>query len=579
MSLLPLSRRAVVLVSLLVSLLVPALAAPQVVAPAPVPYRPRSPEAIFRANCATCHGPQGTGGTSWIDPARHAPWIAGWPVGFIRWRVRTGSIPQMPAFPEQEISDAELAELARYVSGLPGSYVPEPAYQATVTLLDRDPWFSPMQISVRRGTTVRFVNAGRTWHPMPSLDYLESGGAIGTSSGVIGPGGTYFLQFQNAGVHTYLCGIHPYMRGEVHVGSKFTPPAHVPAAPAAAPAVPGQGEVWVCCQFQDWPGRSEDGVIQVIDAATWTVTDLIPVGNNPHNLWFGRGSSEALVTNWFDATVTRIDGATKRWRGDCVAGATPAHVTSDHEGKRWFVTIEGSRYVTRFDQTGAFSPCGAASSSNPVAWLGGYGPHGLWYGGGKLVTANSLDDTFSIVDADTMTELACLPAGAMPMGVATDATGVWAASGNMMGESVGFYDLGTLSHVRDVPISGHPIQVPFTPDGRYVFASSSAKVTVIDVAIAVDPLRHPDPASAVVAEIPTGNGAHGVAFGAKSGGGTYAYVTHKFENYVSVIDVSTMAKVGDVPLVTTTTGNVSLAGATDTGGNGVAVRPDPPPWK
>ena len=62
-------------------------------------------------------------------------------------------------------------------------------------------------------------------------------------------------------------------------------------------------------------------------------------------------------------------------------------------------------------------------------------------------------------------------------------------------------------------------------------------------------------------------------------GGAYAYVTHKFENYVSVIDVGSMVKVGDVPLVLTTTGNVSLAGATDTGGNGVAVRPNPSPWK
>lgn len=46
-----------------------------------------------------------------------------------------------------------------------------------------------------------------------------------------------------------------------------------------------------------------------------------------------------------------------------------------------------------------------------------------------------------------------------------------------------------------------------------------------------------------------------------------------------MIDLTTREKAGDVPLVTTTTGKVSLAGATDTGGNGIAVRPNPAPWQ
>jgi len=38
--------------------------------------------------------------------------------------------------------------------------------------------------------------------------------------------------------------------------------------------------------------------------------------------------------------------------------------------------------------------------------------------------------------------------------------------------------------------------------------------------------------------------------------------------------------VGDVPLNTTTTGKVAIAGAaTDTGGNGIATNPNPAPWQ
>lgn len=535
---------------------------------------PRAPSAIYRANCGTCHGPMGGGGTSWIDPAYLAPPIAGASTAWIKGIARVGRIPAMPAFPEQEISDEELAHLAAYISGLPGTFVPDPAYDATVLVLDEDPWFSPVQITVQPGQTVRFLNNGKTYHPVIDHAWLDSMGFEGENSGALGPNGTYYRTFPQAGAYPVLCGAHPYMRGEVHVGQGFTPPTYSLSTPLATPPVPGVGEVWVCAQFQDWPNKTKDGVVQVIDAATWTVTHTIPVGNNPHNLWFGAGGAEALVTNWFDVSVSRIDATTKVVTADCVAGATPAHVTSDASGQHWYVSIEGSRYIQRFDQgNGLFSPCGGGTMHTQTALVSGYGPHGIWYANGKLVTANSMDSTFSIVNATTMLEVARLPAGMHPLGASANAAGTVGASGNVMGNSVSIFDLVSPAAIREIPLAGGAIQVPFTPDGTKVFASNGSRVTVIDVAKAVDVSGFPDPTSAILAEITTGKGAHGIAYGAKSGGGTYAYVTHKFENYVSVIDLATLTHVGDVPLVTTTTGKVSLAGATDTGGNGIAVRP------
>jgi hypothetical protein len=43
--------------------------------------------------------------------------------------------------------------------------------------------------------------------------------------------------------------------------------------------------------------------------------------------------------------------------------------------------------------------------------------------------------------------------------------------------------------------------------------------------------------------------------------------------------VSSQTHVGDIPLTLSTTGKLSLAGCTDTGGNGISVRPSPVPWK
>jgi DNA-binding beta-propeller fold protein YncE len=133
--------------------------------------------------------------------------------------------------------------------------------------------------------------------------------------------------------------------------------------------------------------------------------------------------------------------------------------------------------------------------------------------------------------------------------------------------------------IRDIPMSGGTVQVPFTPDGTKIFAANGSRCTIIDVNRAANPANWPNPLDAIDASIPTGRGAHGVAFGGKAGGGLYAYVSHKFENYVSVIDVSSQTHVGDIPLTLSTTGKLSLAGCTDTGGNGISVRPSPVPWK
>ncbi len=551
---------------------------------APMPDM-KTPGEIMRANCGTCHGNVGEGGWSWVDPIWPAPALVGYPSAALGAHVRNGHAPMMPAIPVQEISDEELTALALYIEGLPGSAEPDPAFDHLVLVTDEDPWFSPMQLTIAPGDTVRFRNVGKTYHPVVDLQDLLAGGD-GACSGNIGPNGTWDYTFMTEGDFTFLCGMHPYMRGEIHVNRPFTAPTYTPAPPMALPSVPGVGEVWVNCQFQDWPGRTQDGVVQVIDASTFTVTNTIPVGNNPHNLWFSAANQQALVTNWFDATVSLIDGATKTEVGTYVAGAAPAHVTSDFTGTRWFVSMEGSNYVQLMTQDPFGSwPVGGLLVVAPRAWSSGYGPHGVWYGQDRLVTSNSMDNTFSIYDVSSTTwpfpmpELARLPAGLLPLGASCNAQATYGAAGNGLGASVSIYDLTNKIRIRDIPVSGGAVQVPFSPDGTKIFAANGSKCTIIDVARAANPFNWPNPADAIDATIATGRGAHGVAFGAKAGGGLYAYVSHKFENYVSVIDVSTQQRVGDIPLVTSTTGKLSLAGVTDTGGNGIAVRPNPSPWQ
>lgn len=546
----------------------------------------KTPQDIMRANCASCHGELGEGGyPSWVDPSQTSMRIAGRSKGSIIQWTRNGRLPEMPAFPVQEISDAEVDALATYVNALPGSFIPNPTYQQTVNITDEDPWYNPMQISVNVGDTVKFTNSGKTYHPVTQIEHLATHGTTGTDSGLLGPtlygGGVYFRNFDTAGKYTFLCKIHPYMRGEVYVGQSIVPPGYAVDTPGPVPATAGEGEVWVNAQWQDWDRNGngqyddKDGVIQVINATNWTVTHKIPIGNNPHNIWFGAGNTKAVSTNWFDNTVSRIDAGTKAVLGEYIAGAAPAHVTSDYAGANWYATIEGSNYIQAFKQS--------TMAKGKTATIGGYGPHGIWYANGKLVTTNSMDSTFSIVNASQMTHLATVdlkPGGNYPLGASANTTATLGAAGNCLSANVSIINMVNNTKIRDIPVPGScAVQVPFTPDNQYIVAANSPYVTIIDAAKAADPVNYPDPTSAIVASVWTGKGAHGVAFGNKSGGGRYAYVSHKYENYLSVVDMTTMTKAGDVALYLTTTGKKAIVGATDTGGNAIAAKPNPTPWQ
>jgi DNA-binding beta-propeller fold protein YncE len=88
------------------------------------------------------------------------------------------------------------------------------------------------------------------------------------------------------------------------------------------------------------------------------------------------------------------------------------------------------------------------------------------------------------------------------------------------------------------PVTQVPIQTPVSPDGRWVATAVLSLTTV----------RRPSTGSAdhvaiidtrsdrVVKYIPAPAGAHGINWGAKLGGGYYAYLASQFANVVTVID-------------------------------------------
>jgi YVTN family beta-propeller protein len=88
------------------------------------------------------------------------------------------------------------------------------------------------------------------------------------------------------------------------------------------------------------------------------------------------------------------------------------------------------------------------------------------------------------------------------------------------------------------PVGALPIQTPVSPDGTNMVTANTltATITVVDT-------RHLLPNSTVnpnedkvVAMLGCDPGCHGVQYGAKQGGGYYAYVSSKFSNALIVVD-------------------------------------------
>jgi len=72
--------------------------------------------------------------------------------------------------------------------------------------------FSPVAIQAKVGQTVTFRN-----EDTPQHNVTYASGPQFTSSPTFGPGGSFALKLTQAGTISYLCTIHPFMKGTIVV--------------------------------------------------------------------------------------------------------------------------------------------------------------------------------------------------------------------------------------------------------------------------------------------------------------------------------------------------------------------------
>jgi hypothetical protein len=327
----------------------------------------------------------------------------------------------------------------------------------------------------------------------------------------------------------------------------------------SAPVTPGVGEVWVDTEYEKTASKTKPGTATAVSATTWNVTRKVSLPainmNNPHNMWTDLGQSVIYQTQWFDTKLTVFDRLTGALIQNIDVGEAPAHVMTRVDTDQVHVSINGEDSVVELSPFGAAIDRRIATSfpsENPAQ------PHAHWmsFDGHTMVTPNSntndstrIDIPSGAITAKTLTGFLPIATGMMPdaskyyvsnyldstitcVSIGTPACksgGSSVATKNISlllgGTTLGNYD----------PITGTgfstsgalPIQTPVSPNGKFVITAATLTGTITIIDTATDEL---------VKVLPCSAGCHGVNFGAKQGGGYYAYVSSKFSNDLIVVD-------------------------------------------
>ncbi|MDH5479894.1 MAG: multicopper oxidase domain-containing protein [Nitrosomonas sp.] len=337
------------------------------------------------------------------------------------------------------------------------------------------------------------------------------------------------------------------------------------------PMTAGIGEVWIDTQFEKTGGKTKPGTITVLDAATWSVKRKVALPginmNHPHNIWSNADQSVIYQTQWFDNKLTTIDRLTGEMIDNIQVGDSPSHVMTVPGTDEITVAINGENGIARI-------PAGGTEVSywTPTQGPGQVpaNPHGHWISsdGNIIVTPNINTGDVGIYDTNTGNIIARPATGINqtahaphPIAIGMNKDSIYVT--NLLDHSINVFGFdGTQKAQIDlisdydplplavtvgdginpldripgdedgvVSIGVLPIQTPVDPTGRVVVTAhtgAGGTITIIDT-----------DTNQVVKMLPCDPGCHGVNFGAKAGGGYYAYVTSKFSNRVIVVDVDT----------------------------------------
>ncbi len=317
----------------------------------------------------------------------------------------------------------------------------------------------------------------------------------------------------------------------------------LPMAAPFNPTTPGVGEVWVDTQFELTRHKDKPGTATAVDATSWLPTRKVALPqidmNNPHNMWTDKDQTVIYQTQWFDFRMTTFNRTTGRLVNDVRVGPDPSHVMTRTDTDHLHVALDGEDSPFAVVQLTPLVP----RIERSINIAQGH-PHAHWMGhdGQTMVTPNTFTADSTIYDFATDSVSNVVRVGNLPIAtgmmpddskyyvdnfldstitVIDTKSGVVAKTINLIAN----YD--PVSGAITGPVGALPIQTPVSPDGRVMVTANILTDTITLVDTQTDTL---------VAMLLCDGGCHGVQWGAKKGGGYYAYVSTQFSNTLLVVD-------------------------------------------
>ncbi len=354
------------------------------------------------------------------------------------------------------------------------------------------------------------------------------------------------------------------------------------------------GEIWVDTQFEKTSGKTKPGTATAISGQTWQATRKVALPqinmNNPHNMWTDKNQNLIYQTQWFDTKLTVFNRTSGQLIDNITVGESPAHVMTQVGSDKLHVTLNGA--------TDTKSVVELAANAGGILRridIGEGNPHAHWmsHNGDLMVTPNPFTNDSTKYKFSNDSKV-LVPTGALPIatGMTPDSKKAYVA--NLLDSSITVIDTQTNDVLKTInlianynPVSGTvvadpdsgvtfvgalPIQTPVSPDGKSMVTANTLTGTIT----IVDPVT-----DTVVKMLPCDPGCHGVQYGAKQGGGYYAYVSSKFSNSLIVVGFGANGNAADAEIVgrilLTETGNTqkdaNITGLAGMGGQGILTIP------
>ena len=286
--------------------------------------------------------------------------------------------------------------------------------------------------------------------------------------------------------------------------------------------------------------NSLDATVSVVDPISWTETQRIPTGKEPHHLYLSPDEASLIVANSAGDSLTFLNPRTAEVQRVVYGIIDPYHLRFSPDMK-WFVTA-GNRLnhidIYRWD----------GKEPKLVKRIpSGKTPSHIWIDGKSTTAYVSMQDSDELVAVDLATQSIRwrIPTGPMPADIfgihdgktllvgltGSDGVQVFDVAGpepklvgkiptgkgahafrsagdgrsvfvsNRVANSISRIDLQTLQVVDTYPVAGGPDCMDVSADGKMLYVTSrwAKKLSVVDLA-----------AHKVVRQVPVGRSPHGV---------------------------------------------------------------------